>query len=97
RGLPLLPQTNSRNDNGSKKYPGNPLRGFRGSNLRTGATRFGVSTERTIGPPNKGPSSDQSSFSTSVTGRPVANRVIPLKAHPFVSRFGPPHLSNGNT
>src|SRR5580698_1696955 len=40
-----------------------------------------------IGPEPDVPSSDRSSVSSSVTGRPVEKRVIPLTLHPCVSRL----------
>src|SRR5215469_11063892 len=56
--LPSWPSPDPWNELGSKKRQGPGHVDFRGSSFLTGATRFGVSTERGIGPPKLVPSKD---------------------------------------
>ncbi len=42
------------------------------------------------------PTSELSPFSIIVTGKPLANRVIPESVHPWLKRFARISLSKGN-
>jgi len=57
--------------------------------------KFGVSIGSEMAPAPLVPSKEASSVSTRVTGRPLENRVIPLKRHPFTNLLGPPKQSKG--
>src|SRR5580704_18278016 len=63
---------------------------LRGSEIASDpGVKFGVSIGSEIAPAPPVPSNELSSVSTSVTGIPVENRVIPLNRQPCTSRRGP--------
>ena len=92
RAVPNVPRVSGLNRE-VLKY-GCPERGS--AILSEPGVKFGVSTGSEIAPALLVPSSELSSVSMRVTGRPVENLVMPLSRQPLTSRLGPPKRSKGS-